>query len=394
MRRSINFGSIFRRKDDQQPADSSEQAARGLLAQRLAERKVTLKESDLEPLTAGTPPLDWANVNSQLTLRAGSIDGLLQGRARIRAGHLKTLTPSPIGPEVPDDTEYAVALAAVIPQIDDLLQSSEAETSPEPEFDTPFTALAEEDRARFENANNKNSEPNSHSQTAFAGERASSTDVESPQAIRTEKRDGEEPPQDQQSFTALRTDSRPSVGQPEPRAQAQDVEDKATQHLEPQSFQKDPGGAHADSPRCEPDEDPARRGVEQLQEIFMVDEPLDGRRVALLVRQFPGVTGALILLEGGAVLGGQLPDWLSREAALQAPEVLAHFVRFIVELESGRQAQSRFVSVTSATTISLVGSGQIVLLVSHQTRKLPPGLARRLTEIAEALNLIYGNACS
>lgn len=187
MRRSINFGSIFRRKDDQQPADSSEQAARGLLAQRLAERKVTLKESDLKPLTAGTPPLDWANVNGQLTLRAGSIDGLLQGRARIRAGHLKTLTPSPIGPEVPDVTEYAVALAAVIPQIDDLLQSSGAETSPEPEFDTPFTALAEEDRARFENANNKNSEPNSHSQTASAGERASSTDVESPQAIRTEK---------------------------------------------------------------------------------------------------------------------------------------------------------------------------------------------------------------
>ena len=66
----------------------------------------------------------------------------------------------------------------------------------------------------------------------------------------------------------------------------------------------------------------ARRGSQQLQEIFMVDEPLDGRRAALLVRQFPGVTGALILLEGGAVLGGQLPDWLNLEAALQAPEVL------------------------------------------------------------------------
>ena len=126
----------------------------------------------------------------------------------------------------------------------------------------------------------------------------------------------------------------------------------------------------------------------------MVSEPLNGRRVALLLQQFPGVTGALILLEGGPVLGGKLPDSLSLEAALQAPEVLANFIRFIVQLEAGRKAQSRFVSVTSATNISLVRSGQIVLLVSHQNRKLPPGLAQRLTETAEALNLIYGNACS
>jgi hypothetical protein len=132
-------------------------------------------------------------------------------------------------------------------------------------------------------------------------------------------------------------------------------------------------------------------GVKKLQEIFMVDEFLDGGTVASLLLQFPGVTGALILIDGGAILGGQLPDWLSLEAALRAPEVLVHFIRYIVELEAGRQAQSRFLSVTSATTISLVRSGPIVLLVSHQSRKLPPGLALRLTETAEALNLIYGN---
>ena len=150
----------------------------------------------------------------------------------------------------------------------------------------------------------------------------------------------------------------------------------------------------ADGLRNEPGKGPAGRGVEQLQEIFMVNEPLDGRRVALLLRQFPEVTGALILLEGGAVLGGQLPEALNREAALQAPEVLAQFIRFIVELEAGREVQSHFISVNSATTISLVRSGQIVLLVSHQRRKLPPGLAHRLTETAEALNLIYGKSCT
>jgi hypothetical protein len=126
----------------------------------------------------------------------------------------------------------------------------------------------------------------------------------------------------------------------------------------------------------------------------MVDEPLDGRRAALLVRQFPGVTGALILLEGGAILGGQLPDALNLEAALQAPEVLAHFIRFIAALEPGQTAQSRLVTVTSATTITLVHSGKIVLLVSHHSRKLPPGLPQRLTETAQALNLIYGDPYS
>ena len=122
----------------------------------------------------------------------------------------------------------------------------------------------------------------------------------------------------------------------------------------------------------------------------MTSKPLDGRRVASLVQELPGVNGALILLEGGVVLGGQLPEGLSLEAALQAPEVLKNFTRFINEVEAGQKTESRFVSVTSATTISLVASGQIVLLVSHQGRKLPPGLATRLTQIAEALNLIYG----
>jgi hypothetical protein len=114
--------------------------------------------------------------------------------------------------------------------------------------------------------------------------------------------------------------------------------------------------------------------------------------VASLVQEFPGVIGALILLEGGAILGGELPVGLSLEAALQAPEKLKNFTRFINEIEGRRKPEPKFVSVTSATTMSLVASGKIVLLVSHQGRKLPPGLAQRLAETAEALNLIYGNS--
>ena len=123
----------------------------------------------------------------------------------------------------------------------------------------------------------------------------------------------------------------------------------------------------------------------------MTSRPLDGRKVASLVRELPGINGALILLEGGLVLGGQLPDSLSLKAAVHAPEVLKNFTRFICEVEAGRKVQSKFVSVTAATTISLIASGEIVLLVSHQGKILPPGVAKRLTETAEALSLIYGN---
>jgi hypothetical protein len=139
------------------------------------------------------------------------------------------------------------------------------------------------------------------------------------------------------------------------------------------------------------DESLARQGVERLQEIFMTSRPLDGRKVASLVRELPGINGALILLEGGVVLGGQLPDSLSLKAAVHAPEVLKNFTRFICEVEAGRKVQSVFVSVTAATTISLIASGEIVLLVSHQSKILPPGVAKRLTETAEALSLIYGD---
>jgi hypothetical protein len=74
-----------------------------------------------------------------------------------------------------------------------------------------------------------------------------------------------------------------------------------------------------------------------------------------------------------------------------APEVLKSFTRFISEVEAGQRAQSECVSVTAVTTISLVASGEIVLLESQQGRTLPPGVAKRLTETAEALSLIYGN---
>jgi hypothetical protein len=98
-RGTINFGgSIFRRRNDQQPTAASEQTHQDLLAQRLANRKITLKEDDLKPLSKETPPLDWAIVNGQITLPATAFEGLLEGRTRISAQHLKFLVPNQLPP--------------------------------------------------------------------------------------------------------------------------------------------------------------------------------------------------------------------------------------------------------------------------------------------------------
>jgi len=316
--KSINFGSIFRRQDGPRQTDSKERAGRGSLLERFAERRVTLKEGDVIPLAKDTPSLDWTTVNGRITVLVSTIDGLLEGRTRIKAQQLKNLKPCPIDRETEDSIEYAVSLAAIVSQIDDLLSDDQPKTG-QPEFETPFTVLTREDNARFEH---------DARQTAIP----------------------EREPEKQPTLRWV----------PE---------------LQPLQL----------------DEDLARRGVERLQEIFMTSRPLDGRRVASLVQELPGINGALILLEGGVVLGGQLPESLSLEAALQAPEVLRNFRRFIGEIEAEQRAQSEFVTVTAATTISLVASGEIVLLVSYQGRTLPPGVAKRLTETAEALNLIYGN---
>jgi hypothetical protein len=427
MKRSLNFGSIFREKGADQTPPPSAQTDQAALAQRLLGRPIKLTSGDLKPVSKDSPPLDWDMVGGQITILGEAIDGMLDGRARVRASHLKSLVPSPLAADTPDQSEYFVSLPALIPQIQDLLGTGEPEAGPEAEYETPFTVLARQDGIRLARQNNpqKKEEPSAQSTGALVQplpENVAAPEV-GPNAQKAEDREtremkrspdpaNAEPP----NLTLRPVRSAPARPRDtEPPTNPMDAEDKKTQdemrrdepgqgeakivaasqiklfemRTEEDAFSGEPAVAPLASANWEGDSSRAGRGTGWLQEIFMTSEPLDGRRVASLLRQFPGVTGALILLEGGAVLGGQLPESLNTEAALQAPEALAGFLRFIFALEN-RIVSPRFVTVTSSNTISLVSVGQVVLLVSHHGRKLPPGLARRLTETAEALDLIYG----
>jgi hypothetical protein len=426
MKRSINFSSIFSRKDDQLPPPADDQNDNAAFAERLRERSIKLHRGDLEPVSSASPPLDWDAVDGHITVPAAAVQGMLEGRARIRAADIKSLSPSPLASDTPDQSEYIVALPTLIPQIQDLLGTGKPELVPEAEYETPFTILAKQDGARFaeQNYGKKKVESRERSQSDVL---PLSRDAVGPSkgSLSAQEFEPEEKKEKEQEPGAVNAE--PPVltlrtlchAPPHPGAQTkppeapldgeynridrQEMKNKApklpeniarierfeSQEKAEETVLGESAVTPLDSRRWDDDPSPAGRGMGLLQEIFMTSEPLDGRRVASLVRQFPGVTGALILLQDGAVLGGQLHESLNMDAALQAPEVLAKFLRFILELE-GASAAPKFVTVTSTNTTSLVSCGQVVLLVSHQGRKLPPGLAQRLTETAQALDLVYG----
>jgi hypothetical protein len=400
MKRSINFGSIFRRKDG--VPDSKEESGKGAVLERLAERAVTLKEGDLNPFTAGAPALEWTKVGDQITIPASAIEGLMEGRARIRARQLKHLEPAPIPIGTDDSLEYAVLLASIISQVVDLLDPVESEVFGQPEFETPFSVLAREDSAIVAHTNqwNKRQEAQPNPDVSPNGFKPNPPEAQRNQELM--------PGANRPSLTlsALRALSPPPTGQlaiPTESTAKPVVSDEPEAKIEQYSrggvaAAKEAAPVQRDEQALLPpsrrslDEDRAHLGVESLQEIFMTSKPLDGRRVASLVREWPGVNGVLILMEGGVVLGGQLPEWLSLEAALQTPVVLKSITCFISEVERGQNADTRIITVTSVTTISLVASGSVVLLVSHEDKKLPPGLSTRLAQTAQALNQIYGSA--
>jgi hypothetical protein len=407
--KAINFASIFRRKED--PPASKEQSDRAILLERFAGRQITLSEGDLTPVGKESTPLDWALVNGHITIPASLVEGILEGRTRIRAELLKKLDPSPVPRDTQDSTEYTVSLAALIPQIEDLLEDEQPEMS-QPEFETPFTVLAREDNARFEYKNSKQRKESGtlKSESPTNGNENHSRIItqklepETPQLTLTALHNlSHRPPTQKQILDGRGGGSEQPQKEPDPESQKEEADaltqTPATPQAEAQTAIPQLASQEEQTParltratrpgQGTEQEDRAQQGMEQLQEIFMTSRPLDGRLVASFLEEFPGINGALILLAGGTVLGGQLPDSLDLDAALQAPEILTVFTRFISEVE-GTRSSTIFVSVRAATTISLVASGDIFLVVSHTDKALPPGVAKRLVETAEALNLIYG----
>jgi len=131
---------------------------------------------------------------------------------------------------------------------------------------------------------------------------------------------------------------------------------------------------------------PRRAGLERLQEIFMTEDLLDAGEVAALIARFPKVSGTLILLGDGTLMGGNLPKEFRPDAALLAPKVLKTVREFGNRLKSRDPSA---VTIFLDQPLSLCCAGDVCILVAHEGRGLLPGMRERICEIAKALDMLY-----
>jgi hypothetical protein len=129
-----------------------------------------------------------------------------------------------------------------------------------------------------------------------------------------------------------------------------------------------------------------RAALERLQEIFLTDDFLDARQVAQLLRAFPKVKGAVILLENGALVGGDLPEGFHLEAAFAAPGLLRACREFAGAL-NGSIVDA--VTLLADIPISVFQERRVCILIAHEGRGLLPGMRERVSEIAKALDIMY-----
>ena len=128
-----------------------------------------------------------------------------------------------------------------------------------------------------------------------------------------------------------------------------------------------------------------RRGLELLQELFLTDDFLDAGQVAQLLRGFPKVRGALIMLDD-AVLGGDLPENYRAGAALPAPALMRAAREFGTAISS---AEVSAFTLVADSPISIFLEGRVCMLVVHEGRGLLPGMRERFGQITKALDALY-----
>jgi hypothetical protein len=156
--------------------------------------------------------------------------------------------------------------------------------------------------------------------------------------------------------------------------------------------QLETNSAHADTPirrHAETSVTPLRRiGLERLQEIFLTDDLLDASEVAKLLGRFPKVKGALIMLNDGKLLGGELPGGYNAQEALGAPALL----RATQELNHRvRASEASAITIFAEQPLSIFAEGNVCVVLAHEGRGLLPGMRERVSEIASALSALYSD---
>jgi hypothetical protein len=346
----------------------------------LKDREVTIREGEL--LDGNSPaPVDWSEIGGAITVKAGKILGVLEGRTRIKAGVLEELHPGKFARPLNAEDEFNIPLHVVVMQIQDIFCRTSLEDAKFEGLETPFAELAREDEARFEK--NQREQP-VVPQTAV------------PKPLEDHHKSGK---RTWSAFPNLPKKG-DSVADPPQNGVKADTVSHLTRSEQPKpTFERSgPALEFRDAPlRMSSDASEVRRvqshssrreGHERLQELYLTDERLDGAKVADLVLQLPRVTGVVIMLSDGAVLGGELGGGISEKLLSLAPDFVTHISGFAEIIPGGPTSFITFFG--QALQISLVIGGDVLMLVGHQGKNLPPGLRERLIATTQALNIVYG----
>ena len=406
------FGNYLFRNLKGESADSSTGPGREASAELIAleDRAIVLHETDFLPAADGLPVLDWSqSAQRQICIQVKDTRGIMEGRAGVSAAALRRVCPGLLPPDIKDEALFLVSLKAVVLQIQSYLSCSPGELvkSPGPDFDTPIAQVAREDEGflKLENAAQSVAPPGSPSlEKAVKGPVLTPADRPPFPLIREKPRN--EPPAAEtgtievtlppvsqlQSEGSLEGKPKidPFAGLPKPRlSPAEPSPSPRCQQLATASSKNALPGIGALKPRIDPvNAGRQRAALERLQEIFITDDFLDAAQVAKLLNALPKVKGAVILVEPGTILANELPRGFDPEAALAAPLLIRAARQFVQDL---CQSNASAATILADLPISVFQEGSLSVLIVHEGRGLLPGLKERVSDVAKALDTIYGS---
>ena len=396
-----HFGNFLSRKKAK-PEQSATPPADPLAV--LANQSINLSKAEIEE-----SPLElfWDRLQDEkLFLRIALIEALSEGVPRIAGAKLYDVAPALFDSVPPSDAVIQLRLAPIVRQLGNLLpEAPEPAEIVDPSFETPFGRQAEIEQARIRE---KQRQPPlvrpDAARPLFPRAKDSVLDEtdfspsDRPQMplkiLRQQKIPSpiEEVLTEEELIETVNEDDSlvspedlARSGPPPPIPQIPEPLPVTLAEKKLLSEKKLSPAAAQVAPKRSLEEAANRRAaIERLQELFLLEEELDGPRVTEEILKLPKILGALVL-RGQAVLGMRLPEGFDPKAALTLDRLLERLAQFIADFGAERFGS---VTISAREQITLVSHGAILVLVIHHGR-LVPGVREKLEESAKALDALY-----
>jgi hypothetical protein len=358
------------------------------------DQEIVLQPADFTTEIGGV--LNWASQQArEIRVKLRQTDGLMDGRVSISGKMLRELYPSLVPEQIKEETTFPLSLRTVVLQLQNVMRSPNdaSALADAPDFDTPIAQVAREDEGFFkleENAPSGSNPPGASPANDFGSMLP---------LIREKEQVRESPPpvSPVQVVAPFPTEESPPVrGDVALKNEVGGSKDQGTNRNPFADLPRPKLPAPKSSPLVEnpkptqsevrPSKPQRRRGLELLQELFLTDDFLDAGQVAQLLGGFPKVRAALIMLDDGTVLGGDLPENYRASAALPAPALMRAVREFGTAISS---AEVSAFTLLADLPISIFLEGRVCMMVVHEGRGLLPGMRERFGQITKALDALY-----